>query len=98
MIYTYIPGLISNRSHEGLIVIRIPNEISHEINNLVADLLKKKLPKGYVEGLSKNEDESVITYSFIKVSSDELIKLQAELNNTEYPFSYNIYFNRPGSL
>ena len=64
----------------------------------ITTIVRKRLPRAKLESISQSDDETVVSYSFQGISDDALTGLDAALTSTAGPSTYNVFFNRPGSL
>ena len=83
---------------DGTIVISLPTNGKPADPAAITALLRKRLPKAKLESVSQTDRETVVSYNFQGISDHALSGLQAELNAAAGPSTYNVFFNRPGTL
>ena len=83
---------------DGTIVISLPTNGKPADPAAITALLRKRLPKAKLESVTQTDHETVVSYNFRGISDTALAGLQAELNATAGPSTYNVFFNRPGAL
>lgn len=83
---------------DGTIVISLAADGKTADPTAITALLRRRLPKAKLESVSQSERETVVSYNFQGLSDTALAGLQAEISAAAGPSSYNVFFNRPGSL
>ena len=83
---------------DGTIVISLPTNGKPADPSAITALLRKRLHKAKLESVTQTDHETVVSYNFQGISESALAGLQAELNATAGPSTYNVFFNRPGAL
>ena len=78
----------------GLIVVSLPADEDAATTNEVTALLASRLRRGRVESLSRNDDATVISYTFHARSNDTLLDLQTALQQRSARSTVDIYLNR----
>jgi len=81
-----------------MLIIRVPAQEYSAKSSQLLDFLEKKLPKGRIDSIAENNDESVISYSFIHLEKSILLELKNELKNIASNATSNIFFNRSGDV
>jgi Domain of unknown function (DUF4956) len=89
---------IGHSAADGTIVISLSGNGKSADPAAITALLRKRLPKAKLESVSQTDREMVVSYNFQGVSDGALAGLQAELDATAGPSTYNVFFNRPGAL
>ena len=92
------PRFFQGRLNDGIILITLPTIEFNKIKAKVLDYLEEKLPKGKIESILENQDESVLSYSFLNLEKDTVIELQSELKDITKKIRSNIFFNRAGDI
>lgn len=90
--------LWKGRLNDGMLIIRVPAQEYSAKSSQLLDFLEKKLPKGRIDSIAENHDESVISYSFIHLEKSILLELKNELKNIVSNATSNIFFNRSGDV
>ncbi|MBW1848514.1 MAG: DUF4956 domain-containing protein, partial [Deltaproteobacteria bacterium] len=75
------PRIFQGRLNDGIILITMPTTEFKKIKANILDYLEEKLPKGKIESILENNDESVLSYSFLHLEKDTVIALQTELQD-----------------
>jgi hypothetical protein len=83
---------------DGTIVISLASDGKAADPAAITALLRRRLPKAKLESVSQSDRETVVSYNFQGLSGTALAGLQAEISDAAGPSSYNVFFNRPGSL
>jgi hypothetical protein len=83
---------------DGTIVISLAAGSTAADPAAITALLRRRLPRAKLESVAQSERETVVSYNFQGLSDAALAGLQAEISDAAGPSSYNVFFNRPGSL
>ena len=83
---------------DGTIVVTLPANGKPSDPAAITALVRKRLPRAKLESVSQTDRETVVSYVFQGLSDNALAGFHAELNAAAGPSSYNVFFNRPGSL
>jgi hypothetical protein len=83
---------------DGTIVISLSSNGRAADPSAITAILRKRLPKATLESVSHNERETVVSYNFQGMADTALAGLQAELDATAGPSTFNVFFNRPGAF
>lgn len=81
---------------DGVIVISMPVPASNEA--AIGDVLRRHVSKAQLESVSRNEQATVLSYSFRNATETSLFALKGDLSAAASGASFNIYFNRAGAL
>lgn len=92
------PRIIKGRLNDGIILITIPTTEYKKVQPKILDYLERKLPKGKIESILENQEESVLSYSFLHLDKKTMIELPSELSTITKNLQSNIYFNRAGDI
>lgn len=91
-------GLLKGRLNDGMLVVALPSDIFKAKNKELLSLIERKLPKGRVDSLADNHEESVLSYSFIRLDKNTMLELNSELKTIDNQIKSNMYFNRSGEI
>jgi hypothetical protein len=91
-------GILKGGLNDGMLIVSLPAAVYRSKKAKLLELLEKKMPRGRIDSISENEDESIVTYSFIQLDKDTLLKLQGELKNLANQAKANVFFNRSGEI
>ncbi len=83
---------------DGTIVISLTSNGRAVDPAAITAVLRKRLSKATLESVSYNERETVVSYNFQGIADTALSGLQAELDATAGPSTFNVFFNRPGAF
>lgn len=97
IILKYGPRLLKGQLNDGMLLITIPSGEYIARNGTIMDYLEKKIPKGKIESILENQDESVISYSFGHLEKNRIHEVQSELKEIATGIKSNIFFNRGGN-
>ncbi len=89
---------LSGAVSDGTIVVSLPTNGRPADPAAITALLRKRIPKAMLESVSQSDRETVVSYTFQGMSERSLAGLQAELNESAGPSSYNVFINKPGVL
>ena len=79
LIMKFVGFRLMDRASSGMIIIAIPNDEYLEFNRQILTFLEETLPKVTLDSIAEGDDESVISYSFLKLDKDTLAYLQTGL-------------------
>ncbi len=91
-------GVFKGSLNDGMLIISMPAGEYRDKSDRLLTFLEAQLPKGRLDSISESHDESIVTYSFLKLKTDALLALQRELKGISDSAKSNVYFNRPGEL
>ncbi len=94
----YSGVILKKRMNDGMLIITIPSIDYQSNKHRLLDLLKKKVPSGRIDSITDDRNESIISYSFIKMTPDSLIDLEKDLKQLADTTRANIFFNRQGEV
>jgi len=106
LIVTYIgllflkkgPRFLKGQLNDGVILITLPTGEYKSKGESIMNYLEKKFPKGKIESIIENEDESVVSYSFTHFEKSTMLEVQHELKELAGGIRSNIFFNRVGDI
>ena len=90
--------LFKGRFNDGMLIITMPTNEYRGKSGEVLSFLEQKLPRGRVDSITENEEESVVSYSFIRLEQNILIDLQRELTGISDAAKSNVFFNRSSEV
>lgn len=88
---------LSSGASDGVIVISVP-ALATPTEAAIGDLLRRRLAKAKLESISQNENGTVLSYNFQDANEAMLFALKQDLAAGAGDATYNIFFNRAGSL
>jgi hypothetical protein len=98
MILRYGPRILKGRLNDGLLLIKVPTGEYRDKSDKIFGYLDQRFPKGKTESVIENEEESVISYSFMHLDKDTMVKVQDGLKEISPGIRSNIFFNRAGDV
>ncbi len=84
--------------NDGMLIITLPSSEYSEKSARLLDFLEKKFPRGKLDSITVNDDESSVSYSFIKLNKDTLLEFQNEMKEITAKAKSNVFFNRSGEV
>lgn len=91
-------GFLKGRLNDGMLIVTMPTSEYRGKSDKVLNFLEKKLPRGRVDSITENEEESVVSYSFIRLENNILMELQRELKGISAAAKSNVFFNRSSEV
>jgi len=91
-------GIMKGRLNDGMLIVSMPSNTFNVKSKELLELLERKLPKGRVDSITENKEESVLSYSFIKLEKDTMLELNSALKAVDSEVESNMYFNRSGEV
>jgi len=98
MILKHGPAIIKGRLNDGMLMVTLPTANYRTTASGIIDFLESNLPKGRLESILENQDETVLSYSFIHLDKDTLLRIQPDLEELAEEIRSNIFFNRQGDV
>jgi len=98
LILSFTHGFMKGRFNDGMLIITLPEKVYRELGGCCLDLLGRKLPRGRVDSITENEEEAIISYSFLRFENTVLLETQKELKKISPSLMTNIFFNRSGEV
>lgn len=92
------PRFFKGRLNDGILLVTMKNAEFKKNKSAVLNYLEEKLPKGKIESILENQDDSVLSYSFLHLDKETVIELQTELKEITTKLRSNIFFNRAGDI
>jgi len=84
--------------NDGMFILTLPAAEYRDKARELMELLEKTLPRGRFDSISESGEESILSYSFIKLDQNTLLELQADLKKIAAGVRTNTYFNRSGEV
>lgn len=94
LIQTHGPKLLKDATSDGLLTLTLPEQEFATKSEKLLELLRTNFPKGQLESLSKNGDQSTLSYSFTRLNPQHLSDLQKKLKELSQILQYNLYFSK----
>lgn len=98
LIMKFVGFRLMDRASSGMIIIAIPNDEYLEFSLQILTFLEETLPKVTLDSIAEGDDESVISYSFLKLDKDTLAYLQTGLRKITSKIKLNIFFNTTSQI
>jgi len=86
------------RLNDGMLIITIPTGEYQAKGVQVLDFLQKKLPGGRIDSIAENQEESTLSYSFIRMDKSTALELKSGLQKIVSEVKSNLFFNRSGEV
>lgn len=91
-------GIFKGRLNDGMLIITLPTAYYRNNRENMLELVEKHLPSSRIDSISENQNESVISYSFVRLEKKSMLKLQDKLAKISNELKSNIFFNRSGEI
>lgn len=91
-------NLVNRVTDNGIIILTVSTKDYQKKSLALKNLLKEKLVRPKMESVAKSEDDSVISFSFSSIKSDDPVDLQLVISELLNPKDLNIYFNKQATL
>lgn len=90
--------LLKGRLNDGMFIITLVPEQYHSKKVKLFEVLEEALPHGKIDSISEGNDEVVVSYSFIRLNREKLMKLQSDLKSLGKRMQSNVFFNNSGHI
>ncbi|MFC2169661.1 DUF4956 domain-containing protein [Acidobacteriota bacterium] len=91
-------GFTDGRLNDGMVIITLPAKDYPQKSDELLDFLERKLPRGRIDSVTENHEESIISYSFSRLTRGTLVELPVELKKITESAKSNVYFNRSAEV
>ncbi len=91
-------GILKGRLNDGMLIVSMPSNTYKTKSRELLELLERKLPKGRIDSITENNEESILSYSFVKLEKDTMLELNDALKAVDNEVESNMYFNRSGEV
>lgn len=98
LIMQYSGKIIKGNMNDGVIIITLPAVDFQNNSKKLFELLGANIPQGRVDSITDSNDESVISYNFMRMNQDAFLTLQDELRKTSSSIKANVFYNRQGAI
>jgi len=92
----YGQRILTGALNDGVFIVTLPTGQYRDQGERILSFLRQKLPKGRIDSIAENEDESIICYGFAHLDERALLELQPGLEEISAGARSNVYFNRSG--
>ena len=90
--------LLKGRLNDGMFIVTLGSDEYHRKKAKLLELLEAHLPQGRIDSISEDADEAVVSYSFVRLDKEMLLKLQTNLKKLANKAQSNVFFNRSGQI
>ena len=94
----YGQRILTGALNDGVFIVTLPTRQYRDQGERILSFLRQKLPKGRIDSIAENEDESIICYGFAHLDERALLELQPGLEEISAGARSNVYFNRSGEV
>lgn len=98
LVLKYGPNILKGQLNDGMIIATITPDSYRKNSSRILDYLENKLPKGKIESILENQNEIVISYSYIHMDKNLLLEIKIGLEEISPTIKSNIFFNRQGEI
>lgn len=92
------PGLMASKRQDGMLLLVLEGAQSQGAREKVLEVLKTRLARGKLQGISYAEDLTTIHYSFTGLDAQGADGLEASLKAVAPLHKLNLYFNNQGAM
>ncbi len=85
-------------SQDGMVVVTLPTSDYARKSKELLDALEASLPRGRIDSISENEDQSVISYVFSRLDRNRLLDLRRDVSRIAERASVNLFFHHSGQI
>ena len=91
-------GIVKGRLNDGMFIISLPTDHYLEKNTEIMQLLNTHFPKGRLDSVTENNEESTVSYSFVNIKENALPEIQKQLKSITSTAKSNVFFNRSSEV
>ena len=91
-------GFLKGNLNDGMLIITVPTDEYKDKNHGILNMIEEYIPRGKIDGITVKDDESTISYSFIKMKKDTFSDLQKNLQQITNRAKLNLFYNRSGDV
>ena len=91
-------GMLKGRLNDGMFIVTLGSDEYHRKKVKLLELLEAHLPQGRIDSISEDADEAIVSYSFVRLDKEMLLKLQTNLKKLADKAQSNVFFNRSGQI
>jgi hypothetical protein len=85
-------------SQHGMVVVTLPSSDYAQKSKELLDLLESGLPRGRIDSISENDDQSVVSYSFTRMDKQRMLDLHRDIAKVAERASVNLFFHHSGQV
>ncbi len=90
--------ILKGNMNDGAIIITLPAADYQTNSEKIVSLLVEQIPRGRIDSITDNNDESVISYNFIELEQKKFLLLQKALKEEITSVRANLFYNRHGEI
>jgi hypothetical protein len=98
LVLKYGRKILTGSLNDGVFIVTLPTREYRDKGERILSFLRQKLPRGKIDSIAENEDESIISYGFAHLDERALMELQPGLEDISAGARSNVYFNRSGEV
>jgi hypothetical protein len=98
LVLKYGRKILTGSLNDGVFIVTLPTGEYRDKGERILSFLRQKLPRGKIDSIAENEDESIISYGFAHLDERALMELQPGLEDISAGARSNVYFNRSGEV
>jgi hypothetical protein len=98
LVLKYGRKVLTGSLNDGVFIVTLPTGEYRDKGERILSFLRQKLPRGKIDSIAENEDESIISYGFAHLDERALMELQPGLEDISAGARSNVYFNRSGEV
>jgi hypothetical protein len=85
-------------AQDGMIVVTLATSEYAGKSRELLNTLDRGLPKGKLDSIAENDDQSVVSYTFSRLDKDRLLELRGEISSVAEGASVNLFFQHGGQI
>lgn len=98
LVLKYGRKVLTGPLNDGVFIVTLPTGEYRDKGERILSFLRQKLPRGRIDSIAENEDESIISYGFAHLDERALMELQPGIEDISAGARSNVYFNRSGEV
>jgi len=92
------PALIRGRLNDGMFTVTLSSRDFADKFDDVRVFLEQKMPEGRIDSVTEHDEESTLSYSFIRLPPAHIGELHAGIKEIVADSRSSLYFNRSGEV
>lgn len=82
---------------DGMVVITLASNVYSENSEALLSALETSLPRGRIDSVSENDEESTISYSFNQLDRTAMLELRQKISKIASGATSHFFFNQSGT-
>ena len=98
LITNYSKGIFKRKLNDGMLILSLSHDEYREKNETLLELLSGETATGRIDSIVENQDEVVITYSFINLDDSRIPAIQNKVRTLSNNAKLNFFYNYSGEV